>query len=107
MPVEVDPDVLTLPRLFAGQLYFTSFEEYERFCTLLSIRCAPEPHVEGQRRGERRDTMLRLSKKHTKKPDFVLLVKKWIDTRQKGVEWEFTYVGRVMNGEVLSPRHCE
>lgn len=98
--IEVDADVLTLLRLFAGQLYFNTFEEYERFCVLLSIRCAPEPQGQAQGLGSRRGGMLKLLTK--KKHEFVPIVKKFIDMRRKGVEWTFTDVGRVLNGGVLS-----
>lgn len=102
VPVKVDPNVLTLLRLFAGQLYFNTFEEYERFCRLLSIRCAPEPGVVTKGLSARRTAMLNLSKKSSKTRELVPIVRKWIDMRRKGIEWGFTDVGRVLNGEVLS-----
>lgn len=100
--VDVDPDVLAMLRLFAGQLYFDKVEEYERFCTLLGLpfntRLKPQFETTAPKPKTR---MLQLSYKIVKKPDFVPLIKRWIDMRQKGIEWTHTHVGRVLDGQKL------
>ena len=103
-PVVVDPNVLTCLRVFAGQLYFSTFDEYERFCVLLGLPCNTRARPATEQQG-RTAEMLRLSNKTgTSKPSFVPMVKRWIAMRRKGIEWAHTHVGRVLNGINLDAR---
>lgn len=102
-PVNVDPNILTCLRVFAGQLYFNNFDEYKRFCVMLGLKYNGNVCPRDEE-GTPQEDMLRLSYKTANKPNFVPMLKKWIDMRRKGVEWGHTHVGRVLNGEKLYAR---
>ncbi|KAJ9661684.1 hypothetical protein H2198_001860 [Neophaeococcomyces mojaviensis] len=102
-PLQVDPDVMSCLRIFAGQLYFSTFEEYERFCILLRLPCNYKARPVSEEVANPA-SMLRLSNKTSNKLNFVPMIKKWIDMRRKGTEWGHTHVGRVLNGERLELR---
>lgn len=101
---KLDPNALTLLRVFAGQLYFSSFEQYERFCVLLGIDCNDNARPVNSEKSDV-SSMLKLPQtKNKARLNYVPMLKKWIEMRRKGIDWANTHIGRVLNGEALQPR---
>ncbi|OQU94831.1 hypothetical protein CLAIMM_01124 [Cladophialophora immunda] len=105
-PEKIEPQAIALLGLFAGQLYFSSFEHYKEFCALVGL-------FDGER--------LLVRKRQVATDNFVSpacrkangwtectfntspvpWIKGFIDMRRAGIEWTHTHLGRVMNGQIL------
>ncbi|EXJ76456.1 uncharacterized protein A1O5_00964 [Cladophialophora psammophila CBS 110553] len=109
---EITPQAVALLGLFAGQLYFTSFEHYKEFCTLTGLFDGerPLPH----KRQVANDNFVSPSCRKangwtecTFKTSPVTWIKGFIDMRRAGIEWTHTHMGRVLNGQILRRQDFE
>jgi len=99
-------DCMTSLRLFAGQLYYNSFDEYQRFCALLGIWDG-ERVLKDESREVASDGFVSPACRAANgwqaafDSSPVQIVKEFISMRRKGIEWSHTHVGRVLNGSIL------
>ena len=102
----IDPQATALLNLFAGQLYFSSFEHYKDMCTLIGLydgeRCL------SHKRNVANDNFVSLQcreangwRECTFKTSPVGWIKSFIDMRRLGIEWSHTHMGRILGGQIL------
>ncbi|KAH0841829.1 hypothetical protein FOPE_06604 [Fonsecaea pedrosoi] len=102
---EISPQAIALLGLFAGQLYFSSFEHYREFCTLTGLFDGERPL---RKRQVATDNFVSPSCRKangwtecTFRTSPVPWIKEFIDMRRAGIEWTHTHMGRVMDGKIL------
>ncbi|KAH9013670.1 hypothetical protein EDB84DRAFT_1278131, partial [Lactarius hengduanensis] len=87
--------------LFAGQLYFDSREEYERVCVLFALGTAhpgaKQIEVDGFVRPE-----YRTGKSSPFSVSVIAMFKRLTGLRRKGMGYDKTHLGRVLNARSLS-----
>jgi hypothetical protein len=97
------PHVRTELNIFAGQLYFDSREEYERLCELLALTMAHPGAKYNEVDGfvPPKDRTGGVSPFGTSK---IQQLKKLIGLRRKGMGYDKTHVGQVLNARPLSKK---
>ncbi|KAK5211702.1 hypothetical protein LTR41_003163 [Exophiala xenobiotica] len=102
----ISNEAITTLNLFAGQLYFTTFDDYRRLCQLIGLwdgeRLLPV------RRQVANDNFVSPACRQandwpdcTFKRSPVKLLKAFINMRRLGIEWNHTHMGRVLSGRFL------
>ncbi|KAL2413203.1 hypothetical protein ABEF95_002207 [Exophiala dermatitidis] len=105
-PTKISVEAVSVLNLFAGQLYFTTFEDYKRLCCIIGIWDGerPLPH----KRHVANDNFVSLACrqangwtecKFSKSP--VGMLKAFISMRRLGIEWGHTHMGRILSGRFL------
>ncbi|EXJ94001.1 hypothetical protein A1O1_02394 [Capronia coronata CBS 617.96] len=105
-PVNVAPDAISLLNLFAGQLYFTTFEDYKRLCALIGLWDGERP-LPNQREVASDNFVSPACRaangwtecKFSTSP--VGMLKAFIGMRRLGIEWGHTHMGRMLGGRIL------
>ena len=102
---EIRPSYIAALNLFAGQLYFSSFERYRDFCALTGlfdgVRCLDNMRSIGN------DNFVSPKCREANgwdcdfKTSPVRWIKEFINMRRLGIEWSHTHMGRVMDGHIL------
>ncbi|EXJ60473.1 hypothetical protein A1O7_04626 [Cladophialophora yegresii CBS 114405] len=103
---EVKPLAIALLNLFAGQLYFSSFEHYNEMCTVIGLFDGerPLPHKRNVADDNFVSPTCRLANDWTEctfNTSPVGWIKSFITMRRLGIEWSHTHMGRVLNGQIL------
>ncbi|KIX98577.1 uncharacterized protein Z520_05878 [Fonsecaea multimorphosa CBS 102226] len=103
---EIEPQAIALLGLFAGQLYFSSFDHYKEFCTLIGLFDGERPLL--RKRQVANDNYVSPSCRNANgwtecafRTSPVPWIKGFIDMRRAGIEWTHTHMGRIMNGQIL------
>lgn len=109
---EITSMAAALIGLFAGQLYFSSFDQYKTTCSLIGLfdgerQLRKKRHVAtdnfvSQRCREANDWM-----DCAFKTSPVTWLKAFIDMRRLGIEWSHTHMGRILNGQILRRQDFE
>ncbi|EXJ92093.1 hypothetical protein A1O3_00643 [Capronia epimyces CBS 606.96] len=106
LPVTISPEAISVLNLFAGQLYFTTFADYKRLCSLLGLWDGERPLP--VRREVANDNFVSpacraangwTGCKFSRSPVGVL--KAFIGMRRLGIEWGHTHMGRLLAGRIL------
>lgn len=102
----ISGEAITTLNLFAGQLYFTTFEDYRKLCTLIGLWDGERPLT--LRREVANDNFVSSACRQangwtecTFKTSPVKLLKEFINMRRLGIEWNHTHMGRVLSGRFL------
>ncbi|OCT52678.1 hypothetical protein CLCR_09419 [Cladophialophora carrionii] len=103
---EIKPLAIALLNLFAGQLYFSSFNHYKTMCTVIGLFDGerPLPHKRNVADDNFVSPTCRLANDWTEctfKTSPVGWIKSFITMRRLGIEWSHTHMGRVLNGKIL------
>ncbi|KAK5382430.1 hypothetical protein LTR20_005937 [Exophiala xenobiotica] len=108
----ISAGAITTLNLFAGQLYFTTFDDYRRLCSLIGL-------WDGERsltleREVANDNFVSPACRQangwtgcTFKRSPVKLLKAFINMRRLGIEWNHTHMGRVLSGRFLRKEDFE
>ena len=108
----ISGEAITTLNLFAGQLYFTTFEDYRKLCTLIGLWDGERPLT--LRREVANDNFVSSACRQangwtgcTFKTSPVKLLKEFINMRRLGIEWSHTHMGRVLSGRFLRKKDFE
>ena len=92
--------------LFAGQLYFDSREEYEGICALLALSMA-HPKAEYSEADGFVPPTYRTGRNSPFARSRIPILKTLIGLRRKGMSYDLTHLGKVLNGKALSEETVE
>ncbi|OAP61733.1 hypothetical protein AYL99_03936 [Fonsecaea erecta] len=109
---KIEPQAIALLGLFAGQLYFSSFEHYKEFCTLIGLFDGERPLPRKRQVGNDNFVSPSCRKANSwTECSFTISpvpwIKEFIDMRRAGIEWTHTHLGRVLNGQILQREDFE
>jgi hypothetical protein len=105
--IEISPTTITTLNLFAGQLYFTTFEDYERLCTLIGLWDGERPLPINRQVAVDNFVSPACREDNSWTPvchfrtSPVKMLKEFIGMRRLGQEWRHTHLGRVLHGRIL------
>jgi hypothetical protein len=107
------PEITLQLNLFAGQTYLSNYEEYVEVCQFLGL-CYQEPPTSVQ---VQRDNFVLPSSRAAFDPTMqevcpfkespVAYMKMIITMRRKGLNFESSHMGKILNGDLLTPRDFE
>lgn len=111
-PVRPFCQAISLLNLFAGQLYFTTFEDYKRLCSFIGLwdgerplqvkrEVATDNFVSPACRAANGWTECKFSTSP------VAMLKAFIGMRRLGIEWGHTHMGRILAGRILQREEFE
>ena len=104
--VTISREQMAILNLFAGQLYFSTFEDYQLLCTLIGLWDGERP-LPIRRKVERDNWVPTACRKangwnectFTESP--VLALKAFISMRRLGEDWEETHMCDILSGKIL------
>ncbi|KIV86455.1 hypothetical protein PV11_02066 [Exophiala sideris] len=102
----ISPQTIAVLNLFAGQLYFTTFEHYQHLCEMIGLWDGERPLP--FERDVANDNYVSPSCREangwigcTFKGSPVKILREFIGMRRLGIEWSHTHMGRVLSGRFL------
>ncbi|KAJ4505776.1 hypothetical protein HRR86_008095 [Exophiala dermatitidis] len=105
-PTKISVEAISVLNLFAGQLYFTTFEDYKRLCSIIGLWDGERPlplkrHVANDNfvSPACRQANGWTECKFSNSP--VGMLKAFISMRRLGIEWGHTHMGRILSGRFL------
>ncbi|KAI1615196.1 hypothetical protein EDD36DRAFT_432369 [Exophiala viscosa] len=108
----ISPQTVAVLNLFAGQLYFTTFEHYQHLCEVIGLWDGVRPLPNS--REVANDNYVSPSCREvngwtgcTFKGSPVKMLKEFIGMRRLGIEWSHTQMGRVLSGRFLRKEEFE
>ncbi|KIX09666.1 uncharacterized protein Z518_00747 [Rhinocladiella mackenziei CBS 650.93] len=111
-PVDITPQEKTTLNLFAGQLYFSSFVDYQRLCELIGLwdGVRPLPIQREVANDNFVSPACRMANGWTEctfTTSPVSMLKAFIGMRRLGIEWSHTHMGRILAGRILRKEEFE
>lgn len=110
--VRMSPEQVAILNLFAGQLYFNTFEDYKVLCGLIGLWDG-ERDLPVRRKVANDNWVAPACRKAngwdecTFKSSPVETIKSFINMRRLGIEWSHTHMGRILAGRLLSRKDFE